>query len=160
MKELSLIWKIFEDINPFCEATNIPVLNFWWCLCWVWNPGWIPLLECFISSSDSPPVLRLPTILWPAWLSSPLPTYFSRNSGRWAGVMLAGHCAPITFVLFFVLEFGEFVYLVEFGKNFKKWSLGSNLNIWNQMNYLWIVFFQTSLLQLFMDSVNWFIVQA
>ena len=35
----------FEDMSPFCGATDTPVLDFWWCLPWVSKPGWIPRLR-------------------------------------------------------------------------------------------------------------------
>ena len=28
-----------------CRTTDIPVLNFWWCLSWVSSPGWMPSLH-------------------------------------------------------------------------------------------------------------------
>ena len=37
--------KVLEDMSPFCEATDTPVLDFWWHLPWVPNPGWIPHLH-------------------------------------------------------------------------------------------------------------------
>ena len=33
-----------EDINPFCRATDTPVLYFWWHIPWVSKPGWISCL--------------------------------------------------------------------------------------------------------------------
>ena len=29
--------------NPFCGATDTPVLDFWWCLLWVSKPEWAAL---------------------------------------------------------------------------------------------------------------------
>ena len=48
--------KCFEDISPFCEATDTPVLDFWWHLPWVSKPGLIPSLACFVTMefSESP----------------------------------------------------------------------------------------------------------
>ena len=56
-------WKAFlffflfclEDINPFCAATDTPVLDFWWRLLWVSEPGWIPSLPCFIAYAQRLP---------------------------------------------------------------------------------------------------------
>ena len=42
------VFKFLEDINPFRGATDIPVLDFWWCLPWVSKPGWIPFV-CFLA---------------------------------------------------------------------------------------------------------------
>ena len=36
-----LLKQNFEDISPFCRATDTPVLDFWWCLLWVSKPGLI-----------------------------------------------------------------------------------------------------------------------
>ena len=42
--------KLFEDMSPFCGATDAPVLDFWWRLPWVSKPGWIScvFLACVI----------------------------------------------------------------------------------------------------------------
>ena len=32
-----------KDISPFCGTTDIPVLDFWWCLLWVSKPEWAAL---------------------------------------------------------------------------------------------------------------------
>ena len=37
--DLLIFW--WGNINPFRGVTP---LGFWWCLPWVWNPGWIPRL--------------------------------------------------------------------------------------------------------------------
>ena len=37
--------KLLEDMSIFCGATDIPVLDFWWRLPWVSEPGWIPRLR-------------------------------------------------------------------------------------------------------------------
>ena len=34
--------KFLEDISPFCGAADTPIMDFWWRLPWVSNPGWIP----------------------------------------------------------------------------------------------------------------------
>ena len=39
--------KILERINRFCGATDIPVLDFWWCLPRLSKPGWMPSLASF-----------------------------------------------------------------------------------------------------------------
>ena len=38
-------------MNPFCGATDTPVLDFWWHLPWVSKPGWIP---CMLSRLCDP----------------------------------------------------------------------------------------------------------
>ena len=53
---LTLKWECFffeflEDISPFCEATDAPVLNFCWRLPWVSKPGWTP---CVLSRWEIP----------------------------------------------------------------------------------------------------------
>ena len=35
--------KNFEDINPFCEATDTCVLDFWWCLLCISKQEWVAL---------------------------------------------------------------------------------------------------------------------
>ena len=35
--------KILEDMSPFCGATDIPVLDFWWRL------PWVSSLACFVT---------------------------------------------------------------------------------------------------------------
>ena len=35
--------RFLEDISPFCGATDITVLDFWWCLLWVSKPEWVTL---------------------------------------------------------------------------------------------------------------------
>ena len=35
------VFKLLEDMSPFCGATDIPVLNFWWRLLWVPKPEWV-----------------------------------------------------------------------------------------------------------------------
>ena len=37
---LQIFKKKFEDISPFCGATDTPVLDFWWCLLWVSKQEW------------------------------------------------------------------------------------------------------------------------
>ena len=36
----------------FCGATDIPVLDFWWCLSWVLKPGWIPHLPASLPACN------------------------------------------------------------------------------------------------------------
>ena len=35
-------------MNPFCGASDTPVLDFWWHLPWVSKPGWIPHLHALL----------------------------------------------------------------------------------------------------------------
>ena len=49
----SFFCKIFWKTQVlFCGATDIPVLNFWWCLPWVSKSGWIPHLYAFLPACN------------------------------------------------------------------------------------------------------------
>ena len=56
-------------MNPFCGATDTPVLDFWWCLLWVSS-----FAEAYLSHVpwDSLLVWHLLTSWWPAWQPSHL----------------------------------------------------------------------------------------
>ena len=48
LQQSFFFYKFFEDIIPFCGTTDIPVLDFWWCLPWVSKPGWIPCMHSYL----------------------------------------------------------------------------------------------------------------
>ena len=44
--------KFLEDISPFRETTDTPVLDFWRRLPWVSKPGWIPHLHALLPACN------------------------------------------------------------------------------------------------------------
>ena len=67
--ENDLWWQKTYSFSSFCGVTDIPVLDFWWCLPWISKPWWIPLLVYFVTflmnCSDSP-LVPTPADLLPA----------------------------------------------------------------------------------------------
>ena len=39
----TFFYNTLYNISPFCGATDIPVLDFWWCLLWISKPEWVAL---------------------------------------------------------------------------------------------------------------------
>ena len=49
---LILLIKTISYDLPFCEATDTPILGFWWRLPWVSKPGWITRFHAFLPAHN------------------------------------------------------------------------------------------------------------
>ena len=103
--QLNLFLKIvLEDISHFCEATDNPVLDFWWCLPWVSKPGWTP--SCMLSHLCDPQIhlMQFQLTVWRSvWQLSLFDPHNYRlackhwwssswGSNPWPSVLRVQHC--------------------------------------------------------------------
>ena len=49
------VWRILF----FLRVIDGPVLDFWWCLPWIWKPMWVLLLACFVTCVQQIPQSQL-----------------------------------------------------------------------------------------------------